>query len=111
MKSIASAGQQYEIAFRAMNCAMGAWVVADDAATAQGALAAVEGFMHATEAVLSRFLPDSDLSQLNARAGQTVSVHPVLWDVLTRALASARETNGFYDPTILDALEAAGYDR
>lgn len=103
--------QQYEIAFRAMNCGMGAWVIADDEAAACGALAAVEGFMHATEAVLSRFQPDSDLSQLNARAGRTVSVHPVLWDALNLALAWARETSGLYDPTILDALEAAGYDR
>lgn len=94
-----------------MNCAMGAWVVTADAQLAQERLAAVEIFMRATEASLSRFRPESELSRLNARSGETVAVSKTLADVLALALDGARETNGLYDPTILDALEAAGYDR
>ncbi|MFN8472400.1 MAG: FAD:protein FMN transferase [Anaerolineae bacterium] len=103
--------QTYSISFRAMNCEMGAWVVATDAELAQQRLAAVEVFIHATEVSLSRFRPESELSRLNARTGETVAVSKTLADVLALALTGARETDGIYDPTILDALEAAGYDR
>ncbi|MFN8485265.1 MAG: FAD:protein FMN transferase [Anaerolineae bacterium] len=101
----------HSISFRAMNCTMGAWVVTADTALAQDRLAAVEVFMRATEASLSRFRPESELSRLNTRAGKTVTVSRTLAEVLALALAGARETGGLYDPTILDALEAAGYDR
>ena len=97
--------------FRAMNCGMGAWVVAADAQAAEDRLAAVEAFTHATEAALSRFRPDSELSRLNAQAGQPVQVSPLLAELLALALASAEQTEGLYDPTMLAALEAAGYDR
>lgn len=64
------------------------------------------------EAELSRFRPDSGLSRLNAAAGlgpQTVS--PLLWTALNRAVEAARQTLGLFDPTVLDLLRAAGYDR
>jgi thiamine biosynthesis lipoprotein len=35
----------------------------------------------------------------------------LLWQVIRAALAGARRTQGLYDPTLLAALEAAGYDR
>ena len=101
----------FERLFRAMNCGMGAWVVATDAQAAEPRLAAVEAFIHATEAALSRFRPDSDLSRLNARAGRPVHVSPLLAELLALALDAARQTDGLYDPTVLEALEAAGYDR
>ena len=101
----------FERLFRAMNCGMGAWVVASDAEAAEARLAAVEAFMHATEAALSRFRPDSDLSRLNAQAGRPVQVSPLLAETLALALDAARQTQGLYDPTMLAALEAAGYDR
>lgn len=98
-------------AFRAMNCAMAAWVVCDDETAARQALADVEGFMQATEAALSRFRPDSDLSRLNAQTGREVEISPLLAEVLSLALVSAHGSHGLYDPTILAALESAGYDR
>ena len=36
---------------------------------------------------------------------------PLLFDVTHAALEAARETSGLFDPTILGALVAAGYDR
>src|SRR5690242_3020009 len=44
------------------------------------------------ERALSRFLPESELSHLNARAGTAVAVSPLLWVVLTAALEAARAT-------------------
>ena len=63
------------------------------------------------ERALSRFLPQSELSRLNASAGQPTEVSPLLWDVLERALTAAAETGGRYDPTLQSQLVALGYDR
>lgn len=63
------------------------------------------------EATLSRFRPESELSRLNARAGETVDVSALLLKVLTTALAAASATRGLYDPTLLHAMIAVGYDR
>ncbi len=63
------------------------------------------------EQVLSRFRQDSELNWLNRSAGRPVKVSPVLWEVTHRALRAARESDGLVVPTLLNALEAAGYDR
>lgn len=94
--------------FRAMGSAMGLWVEADQP-LAREAFGQVEALFAANERVLSRFDPASELSRLNARSGQWVNISPLLRDVLDRALALAKETSGLFDPTILPALEAAGY--
>jgi FAD:protein FMN transferase len=63
------------------------------------------------EETFSRFLPTSELSQLNQRSGTAVLVSQLLFDVLQTALAAAQQTNGLYDPTLLQQLLSAGYDR
>jgi thiamine biosynthesis lipoprotein len=59
----------------------------------------------------SRFQPDSELSRLNDRHGRPMATSQLLRDVLERALEGARLTGNRFDPTILPALEQAGYDR
>lgn len=81
------------------------------ATIAQPALAAAEALFRANEAALSRFLPSSELSQVNGRCGQWTAVSPLFWAVLTEALRLAADTNGLFDPTLLKALEQAGYNR
>jgi thiamine biosynthesis lipoprotein len=61
--------------------------------------------------VLSRFRPDSELSQVNARAGRWVQVSALLGRVLSAALAAARATDGWFDPTLGESLTRVGYDR
>lgn len=61
------------------------------------------------EARLSRFLPDSELSRLNARAGQPVVVGRVLFDAIWASVAAARVTDGIFDPTLLPQLRRIGY--
>ena len=68
-------------------------------------------WFEAWEQTLSRFRADSELSRLNRHTGQWMSVSPVLWEVLQLAIDVARWTDGLISPTILNALEAAGYDR
>jgi FAD:protein FMN transferase len=99
-----------ELAFRAMGCEMLAVIDRDDP-QAQAQIAAVPRWFSAWEQQLSRFRADSDLSQLNAAAGQSVVVPPALWAVIKVALDAARQSNGLVRPTVLDALELAGYDR
>lgn len=93
--------------FRAMGSEITAWVeTTDDAATS---LAQVESLFAHNEQALSRFRPDSELSRLNARCGQWVEVSPLLWDLLNQSLALAEQTNGYFDPTTLKALQLTGY--
>ncbi len=62
------------------------------------------------EARLSRFRPASELSRLN-RTGRRRGASPLLFDALETAVAAAVATDGLFDPTLLDRLEALGYDR
>jgi thiamine biosynthesis lipoprotein len=59
----------------------------------------------------TRFDRDSDLSRLNADPRPEVLVPRRLADAVARAIEAWRATDGRFDPTVLDALEAAGYDR
>jgi thiamine biosynthesis lipoprotein len=63
------------------------------------------------EQALSRFRPESELNQLNRCPGEAVPVSQVLWDVFQVALAAEQESGGLVTPSLLDALEAAGYNR
>jgi thiamine biosynthesis lipoprotein len=63
------------------------------------------------EQALSRFRPDSELSKLNRSGGRAVPVSPDFWEVLQVSLAAAEQTQGLVTPTVLAAMEAAGYDR
>ena len=63
------------------------------------------------DARLSRFLPGSELSQLNARAGEPALVSPLLFAVVEASVQAARATDGTFDPTLLHQLVRVGYDR
>jgi thiamine biosynthesis lipoprotein len=96
-------------AFRAMGSDMAVWLEMSDPDTATEVLDWVEALFERNEQVLSRFRPDSELSQLNARSEQWVAVSDLLWEVLNLALGMAAVTDGFFDPTMLNALEQYGY--
>jgi len=74
-------------------------------------LEAVQRIFAEWEATLSRFRPDSELSLVNACETETVVVSPLFARVLETSLWAARVTDGLVDPTIGEALLAAGYDR
>lgn len=58
----------------------------------------------------SRFRADSELSRLNAHAGAPVFTSTETVEVIALALEAWRATDGFFDPSLLDALVDAGYD-
>ena len=91
--------------FRAMgtNCR----VVAPDADAAQRAAALVGEL----EQRWSRFLPDSEVSQLNRSSGQVCVVSDFTYELVSLAERARVATSGAFNPLMLDQLERLGYDR
>ena len=59
----------------------------------------------------SRFLPDSDISRINAHPGVPVQVHSTTVELVGRAIDAWALTDGVFNPTVGTSLIAAGYDR
>ncbi len=96
--------------FRAMGCQMLA-LLEKDSDEAPSILAKVPEWFEEWEQALSRFRSDSELSCLNRTGDQPVAVSQTLWDVFQASLIADQETGGLVTPTVLDAMELAGYDR
>lgn len=90
-----------ELRFRSMGCDVVA--VGDD-------LGEVEELFRAADARFTRFREDSELARVNGSTGP-VLVSAEFARALHAAVRAHRETGGLVDPTLLDELEAAGYDR
>ena len=97
---------EHDLTFPCMGCTFRLLVGgADGAAAAATARAQLEDF----DARLSRFRPDSELSRLNADPRTLVPASPLLRATVAAALWAAHRTNGLVDPTLVGALERAGY--
>ena len=96
------------IEFRAMNCEMSA-VLDTDSIEADALLTDVPKWFEAWEQTFSRFRPESELSRLNASAGQVFKASEDLWTVVDLAVRTARTHQGLVTPTVLNALVDAGY--
>ena len=59
----------------------------------------------------SRFLPGSDISRLNTSPGAFLVVSADTIDLLSTMKQAWRVSNGRYDPTMLSAINAAGYSK
>ena len=96
-------------AFRAMGTDVEVLLDAPPGPAADGALRRAEAEIDRLEGLLSRFRDDSELSVLNregcARCG------PDLVRVVELALDARGRTGGLFDPTVHEAVVAAGYDR
>jgi FAD:protein FMN transferase len=95
--------------FHAMGTEMELFLAADPGPESDAALAAAEREFERLEDLLTRFRPESELSALN-REGRLV-VGDDLLTVVELALDARERTGGRFDPTVHDALVAAGYDR
>jgi FAD:protein FMN transferase len=94
-----------ELKFRVM--ASAAHVILVD--PARGAEDYARNRLEELERRWSRFAPGSDISRLNTTQGALVFVSPDTIALLTAMGHAWRETNGRYDPTVLAAINAAGY--
>ena len=82
----------------------------DDPSFTQAA-EAVEAVFAREEHRFSRFREDSELSRVNQAAGRWTSVSAPFEALIGIALTQAERTDGLFDPTVLHAMVAAGYDR
>ena len=74
-------------------------------------LAECSEFVARLERTWSRFDPSSELVRLNLHNGAgSLAVSSSLCDAVDAALALWRATDGYFDPTVIDALEWWGYD-
>ena len=86
-------------------------IVAADPARGDELCREAEAQVRAYEARWSRFIPTSELSRLNAAAGSPVLLPRDTFALVALAISAWHQTDGWFDPTVLEALEAAGYDR
>lgn len=103
--------QEFTRHFHAMGTEVGLRLWHVDEQAARRALADTEQNFRQLESRLSRFLPDSELSQLNRAAGQPFVASTLLFELIELTLHWRHQTDGIFDPTILKALMAYGYDR
>jgi|SRR5579875_628037 len=87
------------------------WPADEKAERASRALARERAFLRRAEALLSRFRPDSEISQINTAKGKPVRVSPLTLAAVAAARDAAEATAGLFDPTVYSALLAAGYHR
>jgi FAD:protein FMN transferase len=59
----------------------------------------------------SRFRDDSEITRLNSRSGLPTGLTADGYLLVDHAVAAWRWTAGRYDPTVLESIVAAGYDR
>jgi FAD:protein FMN transferase len=78
---------------------------------AERAVARCLAYLAGFEARLSRFQPDSELCALNRDPRREVPASKLLRVAVSAGLWAAGRTEGLVDPTLVGALEAAGYDR
>jgi thiamine biosynthesis lipoprotein len=90
--------------FDAMGC-----TVLTYGATPQEHSSIVELFAE-RESTFSRFIPDSELARVNAATAAAIVVSETFASGVRDAIVAARATSGLVDPTLGDAVVAAGYD-
>jgi FAD:protein FMN transferase len=96
-----------EHSFRAMGTSVACFLETEQDATS--AFGVVEAEFERLEETMSRFRPESELSRLN-RNGR-IQASEDLFEVIRLSLRAREKTHGRFDPTVHDAVVAAGYDR
>ena len=89
----------------------GCVVLTTDADRLEPAVLAARTEIELIDQACSRFIPTSDLEQVNNAGGRPVRVAATLLDALEVALDAAEWTDGVVDPTVGRALRLLGYDR
>jgi thiamine biosynthesis lipoprotein ApbE len=93
--------------------ALGCWVhlVVTDPTVLGAARSTLEADLADLDVACSRFRADSELVALDHADGRPVRLSPLLASAVAVALRAAELTDGDVDPTVGEAIVAAGYDR
>jgi thiamine biosynthesis lipoprotein len=102
-----SSSQISDTTFRCMGCDVR--VLVEDRRDADAPAATARAFLHRFDRTLTRFDPGSELSELNADPRETAAASLLLRSATTAGLWAAQRSGGLVDPTLLGALEDAGY--
>lgn len=97
--------------FTAMGSECAFTITSTDGSTAAELASRAESVVAHLESLWSRFRPDSELMSLNQHAGRSRGVGPDTFSLISASIDAWRRTGGLFDPTLLDALVDAGYDR
>ncbi len=98
----------HSMEFRAMNTDI---LLAAEGGQVMEGMHAAQSFIDDCEQRFSRFLPASELTQLNRSAGEWFPVSDDLMELLQLSMKYYLETKGIFDPTVLTELKRIGYDR
>ena len=96
--------------FRAMNSDILLVAYGDPSHNEEG-FDKAQQFIQASERRFTRFSKDSELSELNCSAGAPFQASPDMVEILVLAQRFFHQTRGLFDPSILNDLRRAGYDR
>ncbi|MFT3894691.1 MAG: FAD:protein FMN transferase [Anaerolineales bacterium] len=96
------------IEFHAMNTSV---TLAAEGERAIDGMYAAKIFIEDCEQRFSRFLPYSEVSELNRASGKWAQVSDELMEMLQLSTKYHQETHGIFDPSILADLKQIGYDR
>jgi FAD:protein FMN transferase len=86
-------------------------VFVTDASAIAGARDLLESELDRIDETCSRFRADSELSRLNANAGEEIHISDLLVEAVDVALRVAEATGGAVDPTVGRTMRNLGYDR
>lgn len=86
-------------------------VEADEPADTAALLGFATARLWQLEQLWSRFLPDSEISRLNRASGRPMVVSGDTFAAIELAVRGWEATAGRFDPCVLPALTAGGYDR
>lgn len=96
-----------------MNTIITIKIVRGDKPTVEALDAIEDGFSEFDRIVkqYTRFNENSELSNLNRNAGNIVSITDEFFMLIEKMIKIANESNGAFDPTVIDFLEVYGYDK
>ncbi len=104
--------QEFEEQFEAMGSRIRVLIgppVDPEAASAHEAGRRVREFIHEFDGRLSRFSQESELSSLNRDPRDEVPASDLMRTAVKAGIWAARRTGGLVDPTLIEEVEAAGY--
>jgi len=73
--------------------------------------AAVKALVQKAECTFSRFSAESEITNINQRRGQWVSISPQTFTLLEDSVTAYTETEGLFNPFLGEAMHALGYNR
>jgi thiamine biosynthesis lipoprotein len=96
--------------FRAMNSDIVLAAEGEPVSIARG-FDQAQSLITSLEARFTRFSDTSELARLNRANGEWFHASDELFRVVLQSYEYVDETGGLFDPSVLDALESAGYDK